>query len=71
MRNQFTIQWGAAGDMPVPLDRDGDGRVELIVYRPSTGTWYFNNPATGVVESLVWGQAGDIPVGRGAYWTYR
>ena len=31
----------------------------------------FANPVNGAVESLQWGQPGDIPVGRGAYWAYR
>jgi uncharacterized repeat protein (TIGR03803 family) len=71
VRNQFATQWGERDDVPLSLDRDGDGRAELAVYRPRNGTWYFYNPATGVAEGVVWGLPGDIPVGRGPYWTYR
>ena len=63
VRDQLAIRWGQPGDVPLPLDRDGDGRAELIVFRPSNGTWYFTNPATGASEGMVWGVAGDIPVG--------
>lgn len=37
-----TIAWGAPGDVPLagPIDRDGNGRTDLVVFRP---TW---NPPT-------------------------
>ncbi len=38
-------------------DFDGDGKAEVTVFRPSTGTWWVRN-----VESSNWGVSGDIPV---------
>ena len=56
--------WGAAGDVPVAMDRSGDGIAELGVFRRATGTWYFKNHVTDGNETVVWGAAGDIPLGR-------
>ncbi|MEO6238791.1 MAG: FG-GAP-like repeat-containing protein [Vicinamibacterales bacterium] len=61
---QYTEAWGAAGDVPVPMDRSGDGIAELGVFRPATGTWYFRNHVTDTSEIILWGAAGDIPLGR-------
>jgi hypothetical protein len=62
-------QWGnqAAGDVPLVGDLDADGKTDLIVWRASTGTWYwlpssswFNAAAQGQKQ---WGNAtaGDVP----------
>jgi parallel beta-helix repeat protein len=47
-------------------DLDGDGKTDLVVFRPSTGTWYvldsslgYSSAAPGVYQ---WGFAGDIPI---------
>jgi hypothetical protein len=32
------------------------------VWRPSDGTWYVIDSATGSTRGVRWGQAGDIPV---------
>lgn len=36
----WSFQWGAPGDIPVPADFDGDGKNDPTVYRPSTGQWF-------------------------------
>ena len=57
---------GAAGDIPVRADYDGDHKADPAVYRPSTGQWLILGSATGL-QTLVFGAPvssglGDIPV---------
>ena len=48
---------------PIPLDTDGDGRAEIVVYRPSNATWLLFNPSTGASDQIRYGERGDVPVG--------
>ena len=63
MRNSGTVgsstiaDWGQAGDTPLAGDFDGDGKADMVVFRPSTGHWYVRN-----VGNFDWGIDGDIPV---------
>ena len=64
------VKWGTVGDVPHAADVDGDGRAELIIYRPSDGTWSIANLANSGCDSAAspchpivvqWGgQAGDV-----------
>jgi hypothetical protein len=55
-------QWGQVGDIPVPGRYDSDNQTDFAVWRPSTGTWWVFDSATGAQRSQQWGQAGDVPV---------
>jgi len=47
-----------------PLDFDGDARAEIVIYRPSTGTWALRQSTSGYTAGSMytWGAPGDIPV---------
>jgi len=53
-------QFGAANDIPVPEDFDGDNIVDLGVFRPSNGGWFYFRAADNTVAVSYWGANGDI-----------
>jgi hypothetical protein len=50
---------GRAGDIPQPGDYDNDGRTDLTVFRPSTGTFYLVQTTAGSAVSNL-GVVGDV-----------
>jgi len=52
---------GVSGDVPVAADYDGDGKIDLALYTPTTGTWSVLLSGTSYASgfSKVWG-AGAI-----------
>ena len=49
---------------PIEGDYDGDGKTDLALYRPSTGSWYLNQSSTNYTGGIVqpWGISTDIPL---------
>ena len=47
------VQWGAGsqGDIPLTGDMDGDGKTELIVWRPGSGMWFALTSTSGYAYS--------------------
>jgi hypothetical protein len=43
------------------FDYDGDGKADISVFRPSTGSWYISNSANGAFVSQQFGLATDAP----------
>ena len=58
-RSQY---WGDPEDQPVPGDYDGDGRTDIAIWRPGTGTWWIINSRTVTVWSHKLGKREDLPV---------
>jgi hypothetical protein len=48
------------GDLPVPADYDGDGKVDVGAYRPSEGAWYIQTTGNGF-KGAVFGAPNDKP----------
>jgi hypothetical protein len=56
------FDFGMQGDEIVAGDLDNDARGEIMVFRPSTGDWYWRYSALGNYGHMKWGQNGDIPL---------
>lgn len=58
----YNSGWGVAGDIPTGGDFDGNGFVDMTVFRPSDGVWYSIFGDNGEFRFLRWGIQGDKPV---------
>jgi hypothetical protein len=62
MYSEYSIvQFGTAGDLVAAEDYDGDGKTDVAVFRPSTGTWYILRSGNGQVQITQFGGPGDKP----------
>ncbi|MFN8003786.1 MAG: VCBS repeat-containing protein [Acidobacteriota bacterium] len=41
--------------MPVPGDYDGDGKVDIAVWRGATGQWYVQRSSDDATFTIAWG----------------
>lgn len=57
MRFSYTGPLVPGAAWRAPADYNGDGRTDMAIWRPSSGTWYVYGHAP-----VHWGQSGDVPV---------
>jgi hypothetical protein len=59
-------QWGLPGDIPMSVDFDGDGKADLVVWRPWSGIWYIRysslDYSLATFSQIQWGLPGDVPL---------
>lgn len=52
---------GPVANSDARADFDNDGRTDISVFRPSTGTWFLNRSTDGFT-AVAWGLSTDVPV---------
>ena len=58
------VVFGFVDDIFNPGDYDGDGRTDIAVFRPSSGTFFVLQSSTNTTIGVQFGQNGDEPVAR-------
>lgn len=57
-----TTQFGANLDKLAPADFDGDGKMDIAIYRPSDQNWYILNSGNAQVSYIYYGLSTDTPM---------
>jgi uncharacterized delta-60 repeat protein len=57
--NTTQVAWGTNGDVAVRGDFSGDARLDVTVFRPSSGVWYSLNLASNTYTAIPWGLSTD------------
>lgn len=57
----YEAVFGGVGDIPAVADFDGDGKVDIAVFRPSVGVWFISRSSDGNIDYVSFGLPGDIP----------
>jgi len=60
--SEQTVNWGTAGDIPVPGRYDNNTTTDFAVYRPSTGYWWILKSSDWSYYGVALGNSSDIPV---------
>jgi FG-GAP repeat len=58
----FYPVWGLPNDTPMTVDFDGDGKMDIVTWRPSDGTWNVVLSGSGKVYSVQLGISSDLPL---------
>jgi hypothetical protein len=53
------LPWGTTGDVPVRGDFDGDGLMDVAVFRPSNNVWYIRQSSNSQINYVNWGLSTD------------
>ncbi|HMV51724.1 MAG TPA: VCBS repeat-containing protein, partial [Blastocatellia bacterium] len=57
-----SVTLGAASDVPVPADYDGDGKADAAIWQAATGSWQIQRSSDGKLMTRTHGQSGDAPI---------
>ncbi len=56
------VSFGPPPHIDARFDFDGDHKSDIVVFRPSDGTWYYSPSSAGGARGVQFGANGDIPM---------
>src|SRR3989338_5462270 len=60
--DHYNIKLGSAGDIPIPSDYDGDGKTDIVIFKPTVKSFQGILTSSNVPFKLDFKVDGDIPV---------